>query len=1168
MSLRFILGRAGSGKTHTCLTEIREELLQAPEGSPLIIIVPEQATFQIEKELTTACGIDGMMRAQVLSFRRLAHRIMLEVGGAARPLLGDLGKRMIIRNIIEKRKENLKVFARAAKQPGFADTLASTLSEFKIYGIGTDELQRTLEVLASADAKDEEIQLINKLQDLNLLYQDLETYLANKFIDPDDYLRFLAEGASKAESIKEARVWVDSFSGFNPQEYKVLESILLTAKQVNISLCLDVVGLDKKAQAEDLFFTTRETMDKLTKLAKDLYIPIEKHVPLDNESLPRYLNNPAVAHLEKYFYSRPAPAFMETAEITLVSAANKRVEVEGVAREITRLCRDEGYRWQDISVILRNASDYSAYIETIFSDHGIPFFIDVKQAVTHHPLVELLQSALEVVESNWAYEPVFRFFKTDFAPLSRQESDVLENYVLAHGIRGSRWTDGSTWTYRRHYTLGEDGEAGDVERSYLEGINSAKDKGAFELIKFYKALKTTKEQNVKEICITLYSLLEELEVERTLQQWTERSISEGNIQQSRIHAQVWADFAGLLDEIVEALGETSLTLKEFHKVLNTGLEGMRMGLIPPALDQVLIASLERSRNPNVHAAFVLGVNDGILPQRQSESGLLNDSERLFLTHAGLELAPDKKRRLLNEQFLVYIALTRASVKLWLSHTLANSEGGAMMPSSIIARIKELVPAVKERNLPVEPSFEDGEEYITNPGRALTYLSAQLRSYKATLAQGQNNKLNPLWWDIYNYSLDTLELKDRLALQTSGLFHSNNEEPIETKLSQKLYSRVIKGSVSRLEKFSACPFKHFLAHGLKLKERAQFRLAAPDLGQFFHAALKLVSDDIQAQNLDWATLDRAMITQLTQTAVTTLTPQLQNEILLSSERLRYLTKKLQRIIERTLRTLVEHARRGQFRPVALELGFGNNAELPALNFTLQDGTVLEMSGRIDRIDRAGFGDEVYLRIVDYKSGKSKLALLDILTGSKLQLLTYLHVALNNAKTLLGSEAKPAAMLYMPVSDPVIALDKPLTQQEIEEAIIKDMKTNGLLLKDTSIVKLMDNTLDKGSSIIPAGIKKDGEFIASSAVLTMQQFGKLREYLEHILKSFGERISAGEVAIDPYQQKKFRTCQYCSFKEVCHFDNLLPDNKYRTITVLNDDQVFLKIDEVLKGGDKHE
>ncbi len=1151
MTLRFIIGRAGTGKTSTCLNEMREELLTRPSGPPLILLVPEQATFQTEYALAAAPGLKGFIRAQVLSFRRLAYRVLQEAGGAARAHIGELGKRMLLRRLLEQSRGELKVFQRSAGLPGFADTLARSLAEIKTYCIGADDLAMAATALQGRGAS----LLADKINDLILMYDALEEVLADRFTDPDDYLNLLADRLELSCAAHGGEVWVDGFSGFTPQEYRVLAALLRNARRVNITLCAGINFLGGAVDETGLFYPVRETYDILCEMAARERVNVER--PLSLDTAKRYFSRD-IAHLEKSFFVHPAAPLADSGEgVVLAAAANQMAEVEGVAREITSLCRDRGYRYRDIIVLLRDIDAYAAIISCVFADYDIPVFIDQKRPVLHHPLVETVRAALEVVSGDWSFDPVFRFLKTDLFPLAREEVDLLENYVLAHGIRGSRWTDGRPWEYRRRLTLEEDREISETEAGYLEEINCIRSQAVAPLAAFQKSVRQA--GCVRDITLALFVLLEDLKVQEQLESWSVRAFEEGKLEVSREHAQVWDGLTALFDQVVEALGDEVLTVRDFSAVLDTGFESMRLGQIPPGLDQVVVGSLERSRSPEARAAFIMGVNEGIFPARFVEKGLLSEGERERLQAIGLNLAPGSRRKIFDEQYLVYIAVSRSSEKLYLSYPLANEEGGAMIPSSVVARVKELLPGISETAWLVEPGAgADDLEFVTHPGRTLSYLVGRIREAKA------GRRINPLWWHVYSWYAGSAR-RNECALALSGLFSDNREKRLHAGIGRALYGRTLKTSVSGLEKFRACPFAHFLDKGLRLKERAIFKLGAPDLGQFFHAALKLFGERIQEQGLDWGQLDRERCSSIAGEVVDLLVPRLQSEILLSTARRRYLTVKLKKTVQRVTQVLSEHSRRGSFRPVGLELSFGPGGDLPGVTFVLPDGGEMVLTGQIDRVDAARSGEEFYLRIIDYKSGKMTIKLSDIYHGLKLQLLTYLDVALRHARTLIGSEGLPGAVLYFRMDDPLVRANGQIPEgEELEQKILREFRMTGMVLADQSVARLMDFGMEGDSDLIPVIINKDGDLGARSSVLTREQFELLRVYLRYQLISAGSDIVGGVVDISPYRRGSFRSCQYCSFKPVCKFDILMGGNVYRQVQAEGDKAVWSRL-TVWSGGE---
>jgi ATP-dependent helicase/nuclease subunit B len=1162
MSLRFILGRAGSGKTTYCLEEIRRKLQGSATGNNLILLVPEQATFHNELELAGTPQLGGMMRAQVLSFNRLTWRVLQEVGGGARVHIADLGKRMILRQFLEQRKAELKVFGRAADQPGFVDSLASAISEMKMYQIKVEDLKQTL-----GQTEGEESLLLAKLRDLALIYQDLEDYLANTYTDPDDYLNLLAEKAHLSPTIQDAEIWLDGFTGFTPQELTVIEALLQTARRVNITLALS--PQQKMQPVNGCFNITWTTYNKLLQVADKIGTKVEAPLLLEPSVPHRFSKSADIAYLELNYFDLTASVYSDKAEhVKIISAQNFKAEVEAVAREIRTLCRDQGYCYRDIAVLLRDYAHYDLLIETIFSDHDIPIFMDRKRTVMHHPLVELVRSALETVQEGWLYEPIFRYLKTDLVNAPREEIDILENFVLAYGIKGQAWYHDQPWQYHKNRNLGSETELTDREKQQLKRINQVRRRAAAELKVFHDKIKQA--TNAAEISQALFELLVDLKVPEKLKQWSEQAEQQGRLETAREHSQVWNEIVDILDQMVETMGGEALTLESYNNILDAGLEGLSIGLIPPGLDQVVIGSLERSRNPNLKAVFVVGVGDGILPAKPMVSGIFNDQERQFLKTIGLELAADSNGKLLDEQFLVYTALTRASNYLYLSYPLGDSEGKALRPSPIIKRVKELFPKLQEENISVEPQGDENDlNFINSPAKALMYLGKKLRLAK------EEQQIDAIWWDVYNWLLEHGQYKTELSKVVNGLLHQNQEQPIDPELAKELFGNPMRVSVSRLEKFQACPFAHFVNYGLRLREREIYQLSSPDMGQFFHAAMEQFAKKLQAMDLDWTQLNKKQCLEISNEVVQELVPQLQSEILLSSARYRYMTRKFKKTVERAANVLVEHAKRGQFRPVGLEVSFGPDNDLPGMKFTLADGSEMELVGRIDRVDGCEKDNKYYLRVIDYKSGTTGLSLHEVFYGIKVQLIAYLDIILNYADQLVGKEdCQPAGVLYFYLRDPLIKTQGPLDELEIDSLIIKELKMQGLVLADLVAFQLMDSEITNNgwSTIIPVGINTEGKkllqsgepvgadidqttlFHKKSKIVLPEQMDRLRQHVRSVLTKAGEAIINGEVAISPYELKEQTACDYCSFQMVCQFDTAVEGNSHRNLKPLNNQEVL--------------
>lgn len=1133
------------------LNEIVGRLAADSVHRPLVYLVPEQASFQAEYELATRAPAGVLVQAQVLSFGRLAYRIIQELGGRAKLPVDELGKQMVLRMLLEKQRDKLQIFQRASMQPGFTAQLARLISECKRYGVALDQL---VEQDWSGGV------LAQKLHDLHLVMSAYDAYLAGRYYDTDDMLTMVTEKIAASAYVAKAELWVDGFSGFTRQEYLLLQQLMRHARRVTIALTLDPDERERPTDELALFYPTQVTYQRLLQLAQEAGVEVE--APLLLSHTERFRHSPWLAHLERHYFAWNTPSSSPQAarsdEVVLVTAANRRAEVQAVALKMLELAREEGYRWRDMAVLVREMGTYADEVSSVFREYEIPFFLDQKRTVLHHPLVELVRAALDVVTSRWKYEAVFRCLKTDLVrpteeiglEAMRSELDLLENYVLAYGVQGSQWADETAWRYHA------------ADDSRYSQIDQIRRRYTRPLLAWERAVKAAVKENVRAITTALYQFLIALRVPETLEAWQREAEQRGDLEAAREHPQVWNDLMALFDQVVEVLGEERIDLVQYSRILDSGLESIRLGLVPPSLDQVLVGSLERSRQPDVKAVFVLGVNDGVIPLRPAEDGILDEAERERLQAAGVELAPGATQRLLAEQFLLYQAFTRPSERLWLSCPLADEEGKGLLPSAVFQRVKETLPGICVRFFADEPSGDVKSDLtlLGTPQQVFGHLLPLLRQAK------KGNQLPPFWWAVYDWFVQRAESFARQRWLLSGLAYSNRAEPLEDEISRQLYGRDLRLSVSRLERFQACPFSHFAAYGLRLAEREQFRLERFEVGELFHAALKRAVERMRLERIDWAAITERHGMDLAAQVVDEVVPLMHGNILNRTARYRFLAGKLKRAVGRAIVVLGEHARRSQFVPVGLEVSFGPHGELPGLTLLLDDGVRLQLVGRIDRVDQAFKEGRRLLRVIDYKSGGRTMNLADVWNGLNLQLLVYLDVVVSHAEQWLGEPAEIGGVFYYQVADPFITAKTVLTAAELAQERSKRLRMKGWMLADPQVARLMDAQTEVGSSdILPFGFKRDGGFTAYSSVVTPERFSLLTSYVRETIKRVSKRMTGGETGIAPYQQGPQLACDRCPYKAVCQFDPLLAGNQPRPLVEAKDEELWRMMQQVVSGAD---
>ncbi|RYG72621.1 helicase-exonuclease AddAB subunit AddB [Lentibacillus lipolyticus] len=1157
MGLRFLLGRAGTGKSGKILDEIKEALVNDPQGAPIYYIVPDQMTFQQEYALFQDKTVNGSTRAQVVSFSRLAYRVLQETGGGTRQFISSVGTQMMLRKIIEEKEADWNIFQKTLEKQGFLEQLERMITEFKRYRITPDMLYMQVEQMKQfVHQEPGEAALAGKLNDLAYIYEKLAIALEGAYVDSEDQLQMLADKIKDAPMLEGASIYMDGFHRLSPKELHVVEALLKKCRSVTVALTTDSPDDDSLSEL-DLFYQTKETYDKLQATAEENGIPVDNTEILQADK-GRLRDRPYFAHLEQYFDVRPAPVYEREAPIQIAEAVHPRAEVEGAAQEILRLVREERYRFRDIAVFIRQTEVYHDLIETIFSDHGIPVFIDERRTMLNHPLIEMIRSVLELVEGSWRYDAVFRVLKTGFIPsvdarypLDDDAIDELENYVLEYGIRSrERWLSEEEWVFQRFRGFDRPAQT-DAEKETQKRINAYRNQVVQALEKFDREIR--KAETVRDRCEAVYLLLERLHVPDRLEQMQKWYDDEGKLEKAREQEQVWNAVVQLFDEMVEMAGDEKMNLKTFRSAIEAGFDSLTFAHVPPSIDHVIVGTIDRSRISGVKCSLLLGVNDGAWPMKPADEGIISEQERGLLEEHGMQLAESSSRQLLDDWFYMYTAFTSANDYLWVSYPLSDEEGKSKMPSQMIGRLEELFPACSDHMLLQDPDeLLHAERFITTPIKTRAALTAQLaRSRKGY-------PVKDVWWHVLNWYMHHESKYGTTYNILQSLYYQNRPVNLTKDTAHQLYPKQVKASVSRLESYYRCSYQHFANYSLGLQERKTYKLDAPDIGQLFHEALKKITEWIQAEGREFAKLTKTDSAGYARQVVETLAPALQHQILHSSNRYKYIQEKLQEVIARATYILSEQARQSAFTPIGLELGFGDRQTLDPVTLSLPNGFELMLRGRIDRVDKAESDEGLFLRIIDYKSSDQRLSLLEVYYGLALQMLTYLDVILSQSEQWLGTKAEPAGVLYFHVHNPLLNLNGQMTDEAIEKELFKKYKMQGLLLSDEEIVKLMDTSIETGrSQIIPAGVRKNGGFYSDSKVADNDSFAALQQHIHHLMAQAGLDITSGGVHLNPYQHKQKVPCTYCPFLSVCQFDPSLEENNYRKLADMKDEEVLEKL-----------
>lgn len=1146
MSVKFVFGRGGSGKSTYMLEDIKKRV-QDNETSPVILLVPEQYTFEMEKRMSKLFlgeKKDKFLRSRVLSFKTMSNIVFSHVGGLTEVNINSSGRAMMTYRAIESVSDELNIFSKSSSQSGFVSSISDIISELKQYNISYEMLENI-----SGDIDNETLKL--KLKDVSKIYKEYEEKLNENYVDSQDMLNSLADKLNLCDYFKDAYIYIDEFTGFTPNQYRVLKSIFAKAKEVTISLTVDNPQAISYNKA-DAFSRTKFTYQKLIKLCNEDGISLLPPIKLNNSVIQRFKNSEELQHLEKYYHSYPYKTYdSPTKDIKIKEFNNLYSEVEEIAKEIVKLVRDKDVRYKDITIATRDLNKYDFLVHSIFNEYKIPNFIDKKREAKSNPIIVLIISALEMKNRRYSYETMFRYLKSGLIGISNEDISLLENYVLANGIKGKKWFE-EEWNYRINHNIVAEEKENEVEIRIR--VNEIKNKILSPIINLQEKLKGR--NSVSEICRYLYEFLLEIEMPNTIESLIINFKDKGELDVANQYSQVWNIVVDIFDQMVEIMGDEKISLDKFIKLISLGFDEYELGLVPPSIDQVLVSSVDRMKNPNTKYLYLIGTTDGTFPLIAKDNGLLSDSDRENLGQKGVEVDIDSKTKTFEEQYLVYKALTSTSENLIVTYPISDHEGKTIRPSVIISRLKKIFPNIDNKSYLVEQEAKTDEEIlekITVKAPTFNELINEIKEFD------DGKEINNIWLDVYRYYLNDEEYSNITKKVISGLSYTNQVQKIEEEKIKSLYDKNL--SVSRLEMYAQCPFAYFIQYGLKAKERKEYSFTAPDLGTFIHNILDRFSKQLSIDNLDWREIDRVYITNRVSQIVDDIVSRIPGYILESSERYKYLAYRLKNMLISAISIISEQIKQGSFEPTDYEVDFSVKGKYPPIKIILNDGEEINLRGQIDRIDEFENEEGRYIRIIDYKSGKKDLSLTDIYHGLQLQLLVYLDAILES-----GDDLNPAAILYSRIDDPIVKFDENKDDEEIRENILKSLKMQGLLIKDSNIIKEMDKSLANGerstSLIIPANLNKDGTLGRHTKGVSSEEFEVIRKYVKDLIKDLCEDMLDGNINISPYKNKDKNSCTFCNYSAICQFDTTLKDNKYKIINKKSDDEIIKTMREEVK------
>lgn len=1140
MSLRFYFGPSGSGKSHRIYEEIMQRAAQEP-GRNFLIIVPDQFTMQTQKDLVMRSDRGGILNIDVLSFGRLSHRILEEVGTKEMPVLDDTGKSLVLQKIAADLKEQLPAMGSMLHKQGYIHEVKSAISEFMQYGISTQDMDK---LIASAEKRGA---LAMKLRDLKTLYRGFQDYIRDHFITTEETLDVLRRSLVKSKILPDSVVVFDGFTGFTPIQNRLIQELMRVCEETIVTVTIgeeeDPYQMDGE---QKLFHLSKKTVADLVKLAAEAEVTRGEDVFVKGGPN-RFTEASALCYLEQNLFRYQYEPYTEKqCEIRMFEALSPREEVHQTALYIRKLIREEGLTYRDIAVVIGDLEGYASYVETEFGQLEIPCFLDRTRGIVLNPMIEYIKSALQLYIRDFSYDTVFHFLRSGMADISREEIDELENYVIRTGARGYR-TYSCLFTRKTEEMQQGSGQE-DTERAEetMERLNRIRQ----QFTDTVEILHMAPRAKAGEYVDHLYDFLEQNQVQQKLLNYQQRFEQEGDLAKAREYAQIYRLVMDLLDQIYELLGEEEISLQEFADILEAGFGEITVGTIPQNVDRIVVGDMERTRLKQVKVLFFLGVNDGNIPKNVSKGGIISDMDREFLIESGTEMAPSPRQQMYIQRLYLYLNMTKPSQRLYLSYAKVNSDGKGIRPSYLIDTVRKLFP-----QLAVEyPQNRSRLEQIEGRQEGARYLAEELREYAdGTLREEERQD----FYLMYRaYEADP-EGRDRL---TAAAFRRYKESGLSRIVARALYGRQLENSVSRLETYAACACRHFLQYGLSLQEREEFGFEVSDMGNVYHAVLENFAGKLAESGRTWWDFDENFATQAIKEAVEGYAATYGETVLYSSARNEYAITRMSRILTRTVLTLQQHLKQGSFQPDDYELSFRFAEDLDSIHVDLSEEEKMHLQGRIDRIDVSEDAEHVYVKVIDYKSGNKKFDLAALYYGLQLQLVVYMNAAMElESRKHPDKEIVPAALLYYHIDDPTIETPVELTQEQINEEILTKLRMNGVVNSDPAVVERLDRFLQDKSKVIPVEKKKDGSFSARSGILSREELHVVSAYVDTKIRQIGREILDGKIAANPYEKGNEEACTYCAYKKVCGFDGSIPGYEKRQLEDLDKQTLMQRMQE---------
>lgn len=1110
--LKFVFGRANSGKTEYIYESIAQDVVRG--AAPVILIVPEQSTFDAERKLVARLGASGSASVEVTSFSRLADMIFEELGGEYGAPLEESMRIILMSRALDSVRASLRLYGRHAASAEFVQAVLLALDELKQTGLTAQEM-----LAVSRKAPTDSLSAM--MHDFAMITGAYEGLLGENRMDAVDRLTMLYDMLADSDFFENKKVYFDAFDGFTGQQYKIIDRILARSTDVIFSFPAD--SGEEHEDGYGTFSNVKSAARRIVRLAQAHGVKQAPPVILDKS----HFSGPAITALELNFAGLSNEVYTdETEEITVVSAGDLYDEVRYVARTIRRMVReDPTNRYRDFVLIARDISAYANALEAIFAKYDIPLFLDANRPAASLPLMTFVHASVSAA-GRFSSEEIFRMLKSGLTPLSDDDISELENYAFIWNIGGEQWLE--------PFTLDPEGlndgrRDADKSAEKLEYLNKLREQVTAPLLRLQSAVRSNRPRTLVR---AIYEYIKQTGADEKLKRITDRFAASGDGETADLYRQSYDALMRLLGQIDQSFGDEQQPASKTLELLATLFAALDLGRIPQMLDTVAAGSAEKFRPGRPKYTFVLGMNQGAFPAVRS-CGLISQANRAKLNDMDIKLDDCRLKSSVDESYLIYKILFSCYSGLFISYLRTGADGRAMEPSSAVTRVLDFVPNCRRLTIGGESALD--ADILETAADALELAAPYWRQGSAVVEAVKVCLADTPYADRAR-AMDKVDIRPDTSINK----HS----------AKQLYGSRMTLSASRVDTFNRCHFSYFCKYGLKLTPLRRAEIDAMQRGTAVHFVLDGLMRKYGANYKNTTPEQR-------HAEVASLLRAHRRAILSGKEtndpQLDYMMRRIEALLcELSDRLQAEFAVSG-FAPTYSELtiGFDKDDPVPALKIPLSDGEI-HIVGAVDRVDTFTYDDRLIFRVIDYKTGARSFHLPDVLFGLNMQMLIYMTAIRRGG--IDGAKVEPAGILYMPAKRSVAAGDEGRGDAD------KQVRMNGLIVDSDEVLAAMEPARGSAGRFIKMRFKSDGSPYAGSDTVSAADMDLIEDHVTHEIAKMGERLLAGEIDAHPTDGRDSAACKYCDFADICHSK----DSEADKVPSMKNDEVMEKLREASEHG----